>query len=145
MFEKCWLWKTFAPILEFQGAVKVPFDLPPGLSNEHVFRFAIQAINVPQKLRGTLTFLVEVIVNVSALFILSRLQIADWRRRCARKSRLSSQISLCFLHRSGYDWQVRLHWYSSSFVLFSLTYFATDSHNFSKPVAFVFHIDLLFV
>uniref|UniRef100_A0A914VDM2 AP-3 complex subunit delta n=1 Tax=Plectus sambesii TaxID=2011161 RepID=A0A914VDM2_9BILA len=42
-----------------QGALKVPFNLPQGVSNEHVFRFAVEAINVPQKLRGTLTFLVE--------------------------------------------------------------------------------------
>uniref|UniRef100_A0A4W4FYV5 AP-3 complex subunit delta domain-containing protein n=1 Tax=Electrophorus electricus TaxID=8005 RepID=A0A4W4FYV5_ELEEL len=38
----------------------VPFQLPPGVSNEARFVFSVQSIVMPQKLKGTLTFIVKV-------------------------------------------------------------------------------------
>ncbi|KAA8589955.1 hypothetical protein FQN60_013320 [Etheostoma spectabile] len=37
----------------------VPFQLPPGVSNEARFVFTMQSIIMPQKLKGTLTFIVK--------------------------------------------------------------------------------------
>uniref|UniRef100_A0A6Q2YS28 AP-3 complex subunit delta-1 n=1 Tax=Esox lucius TaxID=8010 RepID=A0A6Q2YS28_ESOLU len=37
----------------------VPFQLPPGISNEARFVFSVQSIVMPQKLKGTLTFIVK--------------------------------------------------------------------------------------
>ncbi|XP_069378216.1 AP-3 complex subunit delta-1 isoform X11 [Paralichthys olivaceus] len=37
----------------------VPFQLPPGVSNEARFVFTMQSIVMPQKLKGTLTFIVK--------------------------------------------------------------------------------------
>uniref|UniRef100_A0A8C8MHH7 AP-3 complex subunit delta-1 n=1 Tax=Oncorhynchus tshawytscha TaxID=74940 RepID=A0A8C8MHH7_ONCTS len=37
----------------------VPFQLPPGISNEARFIFSVQNIMMPQKLKGTLTFIVK--------------------------------------------------------------------------------------
>ncbi|XP_068175243.1 AP-3 complex subunit delta-1 isoform X4 [Antennarius striatus] len=37
----------------------VPFQLPPGVSNEARFVFTVQSIIMPQKLKGTLTFIVK--------------------------------------------------------------------------------------
>ncbi|XP_016520204.1 AP-3 complex subunit delta-1 isoform X9 [Poecilia formosa] len=37
----------------------VPFQLPPGVSNEARFVFTVQSIVMPQKLKGTLTFIVK--------------------------------------------------------------------------------------
>ncbi|KAM9480147.1 AP-3 complex subunit delta-1-like isoform 14-T14 [Salvelinus alpinus] len=37
----------------------VPFQLPPGISNEARFIFSVQNIVMPQKLKGTLTFIVK--------------------------------------------------------------------------------------
>ncbi|KAF7702997.1 hypothetical protein HF521_022004 [Silurus meridionalis] len=37
----------------------VPFQLPPGVSNEARFVFSVQSIIMPQKLKGTLTFIVK--------------------------------------------------------------------------------------
>ncbi|XP_066551278.1 AP-3 complex subunit delta-1 isoform X1 [Amia ocellicauda] len=39
--------------------IAVPFQLPPGVSNEARFVFAVQSIVTPQKLKGTLTFIVK--------------------------------------------------------------------------------------
>ncbi|XP_072172956.1 AP-3 complex subunit delta-1-like [Diadema setosum] len=39
--------------------VKVPFQLPPEASNEGQFAFSIHAITMPQKLKGTLTYMVK--------------------------------------------------------------------------------------
>ncbi|XP_038136990.1 AP-3 complex subunit delta-1 isoform X5 [Cyprinodon tularosa] len=39
--------------------VVVPFQLPPGVSNEARFVFTVQSIVMPQKLKGTLTFIVK--------------------------------------------------------------------------------------
>ncbi|KAJ4942981.1 hypothetical protein JOQ06_005493 [Pogonophryne albipinna] len=40
-------------------ALSVPFQLPPGVSNEARFVFTMQSIVMPQKLKGTLTFIVK--------------------------------------------------------------------------------------
>ncbi|KAK7490361.1 hypothetical protein BaRGS_00018340 [Batillaria attramentaria] len=40
-------------------AVKVPFTLPPGAQNEGQFAFTVDSITAPQKLRGTLTYIVK--------------------------------------------------------------------------------------
>ncbi|XP_031430753.1 AP-3 complex subunit delta-1 isoform X2 [Clupea harengus] len=40
-------------------ALSVPFQLPPEVSNEARFVFAVQSIVMPQKLKGTLTFIVK--------------------------------------------------------------------------------------
>ncbi|XP_051979907.1 AP-3 complex subunit delta-1-like isoform X2 [Xyrauchen texanus] len=37
----------------------VPFQLPPGVSNEARFVFSVQSVVMPQKLKGTLTFIVK--------------------------------------------------------------------------------------
>ncbi|XP_018586895.2 AP-3 complex subunit delta-1-like isoform X2 [Scleropages formosus] len=37
----------------------VPFQLPPGVSNEARFIFSVQSIVMPQRLKGTLTFIVK--------------------------------------------------------------------------------------
>lgn len=37
----------------------VPFQLPPGVSNEARYVFSVQSIVMPQKLKGTLTFIVK--------------------------------------------------------------------------------------
>ncbi|MFT7808724.1 hypothetical protein Z043-110569 [Arapaima gigas] len=39
--------------------LSVPFQLPPGVSNEARFVFSVQSIVMPQKLKGTLTFIVK--------------------------------------------------------------------------------------
>ncbi|KAM6962726.1 AP-3 complex subunit delta-1 [Aplochiton taeniatus] len=39
--------------------LSVPFQLPPGVSNEARFVFTVQSIVMPQKLKGTLTFIVK--------------------------------------------------------------------------------------
>ncbi|XP_046905403.1 AP-3 complex subunit delta-1 isoform X2 [Hypomesus transpacificus] len=40
-------------------SLTVPFQLPPGVSNEARFVFTMQSIVMPQKLKGTLTFIVK--------------------------------------------------------------------------------------
>nr|XP_046208618.1 AP-3 complex subunit delta-1-like isoform X2 [Oncorhynchus gorbuscha] len=40
-------------------SLTVPFHLPPGISNEARFIFSVQSIVMPQKLKGTLTFIVK--------------------------------------------------------------------------------------
>nr|XP_023699707.1 AP-3 complex subunit delta-1-like isoform X2 [Paramormyrops kingsleyae] len=40
-------------------AVTIPFQLPPGVSNEARFVFSVQSIVMPQKLKGTLAFIVK--------------------------------------------------------------------------------------
>ena len=40
--------------------VNVPFTLPPGAQNEGQFIFNIQDITMPQKLKGTLTYMLQV-------------------------------------------------------------------------------------
>uniref|UniRef100_A0A914ZL92 AP-3 complex subunit delta domain-containing protein n=2 Tax=Parascaris TaxID=6254 RepID=A0A914ZL92_PARUN len=45
--------------LSSMTAVPMAFQLPPGVSSEHIFRFSVRAINVSQKLRGTVTYFVE--------------------------------------------------------------------------------------
>ncbi|XP_016356158.1 AP-3 complex subunit delta-1-like isoform X2 [Sinocyclocheilus anshuiensis] len=40
-------------------SLTVPFQLPPGISNEARFVFSVQSIVMPQKLKGTLTFIVK--------------------------------------------------------------------------------------
>uniref|UniRef100_A0A673J9D8 AP-3 complex subunit delta-1 n=1 Tax=Sinocyclocheilus rhinocerous TaxID=307959 RepID=A0A673J9D8_9TELE len=40
-------------------SLTVPFQLPPGISNEAHFVFSVQSIVMPQKLKGTLTFIVK--------------------------------------------------------------------------------------
>ncbi|XP_063770865.1 AP-3 complex subunit delta-1 isoform X2 [Pseudophryne corroboree] len=39
--------------------IPVPFQLPPGVSNEAQFVFTVQSIVMPQKLKGTLSFIVK--------------------------------------------------------------------------------------
>ncbi|XP_068090071.1 AP-3 complex subunit delta-1 isoform X2 [Hyperolius riggenbachi] len=39
--------------------IAVPFQLPPGVSNEAQFVFTVQSIIMPQKLKGTLSFIVK--------------------------------------------------------------------------------------
>ncbi|MEE6487357.1 hypothetical protein FKM82_014870 [Ascaphus truei] len=39
--------------------IPVPFQLPPGISNEAQFVFTVQSIVMPQKLKGTLSFIVK--------------------------------------------------------------------------------------
>ncbi|KAE8631957.1 hypothetical protein XENTR_v10001373 [Xenopus tropicalis] len=40
-------------------AIPVPFQLPPGVSNEAQFAFNVQSIVLPQKLKGTLSYIVK--------------------------------------------------------------------------------------
>ncbi|OCU00564.1 AP-3 complex subunit delta-1 [Xenopus laevis] len=40
-------------------AIPVPFQLPPGVSNEAQFVFTVQSIVMPQKLKGTLSYIVK--------------------------------------------------------------------------------------
>ncbi|XP_024910067.1 AP-3 complex subunit delta-1 isoform X4 [Cynoglossus semilaevis] len=40
-------------------SLAVPFQLPPGVSNEARYVFTVQSIVMPQKLKGTLTFIVK--------------------------------------------------------------------------------------
>lgn len=40
-------------------SVKVPFTLPPGAQNEGQFAFTVEDITAPQKLRGTLTYILK--------------------------------------------------------------------------------------
>ncbi|XP_050403527.1 AP-3 complex subunit delta-1 isoform X1 [Patella vulgata] len=42
-----------------QDAVKVPFNLLPDSQNEGQFAFSVESINMPQKLRGTLTYILK--------------------------------------------------------------------------------------
>ncbi|XP_070562551.1 AP-3 complex subunit delta-1-like isoform X2 [Ptychodera flava] len=39
--------------------IKVPFQLPPGAANEGQFAFTIESISMPQKLKGTLTYMIK--------------------------------------------------------------------------------------
>uniref|UniRef100_UPI00358E5B4D AP-3 complex subunit delta-1 isoform X2 n=1 Tax=Myxine glutinosa TaxID=7769 RepID=UPI00358E5B4D len=41
------------------AAVSVPFQLPPGVSNEAHFTFTVQSIVMPQKLKGTMSYIVK--------------------------------------------------------------------------------------
>ena len=41
-------------------AVKVPFTLLPGTQNEGQFAFTVSSISMPQKLKGTLTYILKV-------------------------------------------------------------------------------------
>ncbi|EFO25936.1 hypothetical protein LOAG_02545 [Loa loa] len=41
------------------AGIPLSFQLPAGVSAEHVFRFSVKAINMPQKLRGNLTFFAD--------------------------------------------------------------------------------------
>jgi AP-3 complex subunit delta-1 len=40
-------------------SVKVPFSLPPNAQNEGQFAFLVEEITAPQKLRGTLTYILK--------------------------------------------------------------------------------------
>jgi AP-3 complex subunit delta-1 len=40
--------------------VKVPFILLPNSQNEGQFAFSVESINIPQKLKGTLTYMEKV-------------------------------------------------------------------------------------
>lgn len=46
-------------------AIKVPFILLPSAQNEGQFAFNIQEIKVAQKLKGTLTYIVKVLVYMT--------------------------------------------------------------------------------
>lgn len=46
-------------IPESQDAVKVPFTLPPSAQNEAQFAFTVENINTPQRLKGTLTYILK--------------------------------------------------------------------------------------
>ncbi|XP_065844476.1 AP-3 complex subunit delta-1-like [Oscarella lobularis] len=39
--------------------IQVPFQLPPGIANEAQFAFMVDGIQMPQKLRGTLTYMIK--------------------------------------------------------------------------------------
>ncbi|VDN04837.1 unnamed protein product [Thelazia callipaeda] len=41
------------------AAIPLAFQLPANVSAEHVFRFSVKAVSMPQKLRGNLTFFVD--------------------------------------------------------------------------------------
>lgn len=41
-----------------QNSVKVPFQLPPGTTNEGQFAFDVDKVVMPQRLRGTLTYMI---------------------------------------------------------------------------------------
>ncbi len=45
--------------------VKVPFQLPSGMANECQFTFYVQSFIIPQKLRGTTTYMVKVSMHVA--------------------------------------------------------------------------------
>ena len=40
--------------------VSVPFTLPPGTQNEAAFQFHVSSISMPQRLKGTLTYVAKV-------------------------------------------------------------------------------------
>lgn len=72
-------------------AVKVPFVLLPNSQNEGQFAFTTQSINMPQKLKGTLTYILKVIKNlercqydtvVSTLFCHLCSLAQDWVMQC---------------------------------------------------------------
>ena len=44
---------------DHNDSVKVPFTLPPGAQNEGQFAFTVEDITAPQKLRGTLTYILK--------------------------------------------------------------------------------------
>ena len=41
--------------------VKVPFQLPPGMANECQMTFYVKSFLMPQKLRGTVTYMAKVL------------------------------------------------------------------------------------
>ena len=41
-------------------AVQVPFVLPPNVVNEGQFAFSVDGIQMPTKMKGTLTYMVKV-------------------------------------------------------------------------------------
>ena len=41
-------------------AVQVPFVLPPNIENEGQFAFSVEGIQMPTKMKGTLTYMVKV-------------------------------------------------------------------------------------
>ena len=43
-------------------AVQVPFILPPSVVNEGQFAFSVDSILMPTKMKGTLTYMVKVII-----------------------------------------------------------------------------------
>ena len=53
-----------------QESVKVPFELSSGTANECQFIFNVKVFNIPQTLRGTLTYMVKVIhyINMSITY-----------------------------------------------------------------------------
>ena len=50
----------FQPGVPAHEAVKVPFVLLPNAQNEGQFAFTVDSINMPQKLKGTLTYVTKV-------------------------------------------------------------------------------------
>ncbi len=51
---------VFVQVSESSDAVKVPFTLLPEAQNEGQFAFTVDSVNMPQKLKGTLTYMVKV-------------------------------------------------------------------------------------
>ena len=50
-------------IIPFQNAddaVKVSFELPPTLRNEAQFIFNVMSLSMPQKMKGTVTYIIKV-------------------------------------------------------------------------------------
>jgi len=44
--------------------VHVSFSLPPGTQNEAQFQFHVNSISMPQRLKGTLTYIAKVTDNL---------------------------------------------------------------------------------
>lgn len=87
-------------------AVKVPFTLPAGTQNEGQFAFGVEEITAPQKLRGTLTYIlksadgsshekVDFKINLPCSSYLLTLPCKRWEMKCVQGS--GQSLSICHL------------------------------------------------
>uniref|UniRef100_A0A4W5MUG7 AP-3 complex subunit delta n=1 Tax=Hucho hucho TaxID=62062 RepID=A0A4W5MUG7_9TELE len=92
-------------------SLTVPFQLPPGISNEARFIFSMQSIVMPQKLKGTLTFIVKVSWSCSPQrwLITTMCHLASTRRGRTKVGKMnleSGHVLLIWTRKSK-----RLRWY----------------------------------
>ncbi len=69
--------------------VKLPFQLPPGAANECQFTFYVQSFLMPQKLRGTTTYMVK----VCTVHMVRSMELCCMHLCCARAMYLNCGIS----------------------------------------------------
>ena len=52
------------PGVSLHDSVKIPFSLAPQSQNEWQFAFTVEAVTSPQKVKGTLTYMLQVLHEI---------------------------------------------------------------------------------